>query len=323
MGSRRYLLRKVGQALATLAFVLAFNFFLFRIMPGDPIRLIARSNIHLTQAEQDELAAEFGLTDPVPQQFVNYIGDTLRGQLGLSFTNARPVTTVIAERIWPTVLLVGLSTVLSVAFGLLIGIRGGWRRGSGFDKGSLFGSLVLYSAPEGWLGMVFLIVFAGTLAWFPTGGYESPEPLTGVAHWTDVLNHLFLPALTLTLGYIGQYAVVMRSSLMEVMGEEFVTTARAKGLHDKLVRRRHAVPNALLPTLSLVFYEFGFVLGGSIIIEAVYSWPGLGQLTYRAISDLDYPIIQGIFLLFSAAVILFNLVADLLYGYLDPRVREG
>jgi peptide/nickel transport system permease protein len=135
--------------------------------------------------------------------------------------------------------------------------------------------------------------------------------------------HLFLPVLTLTLGYIGDYVIIMRASLLEVMGEEFVLTARAKGVRDRDVRRRHAVPNALLPTFTLVFYSFGYVLGGAVIVETVFSWPGLGLLTFKSIDTLDYPVIQGVFLLFSGAVIAFNLLADLLYGYIDPRVKEA
>lgn len=323
MGTRRYVARKTVQALATLAFVLAFNFFMFRVMPGNPVALLARSNLHLTRAEQSEQIREFGLAQPLPQQFVTYLGATVRGELGRSFKSGRPVTEEIGGRIWPTVLLVGLSTLLATAFGLLFGIWGAWRRGSALDKGSLFGSLILYSVPEGWLGMMLLILFAGTLAWFPAGGYQNASGVGGVAHLTDVLNHLFLPAMTLTLGYIGEYVIIMRSSLLEVMGDDYILTARAKGVKDTDVRRRHAVPNALLPTLTLVFYSFGFVLGGSVLIEAVYSWPGLGLLTYQAIADLDYPIIQGIFLIYSAAVIIFNLAADMTYGYLDPRIREA
>ena len=147
--------------------------------------------------------------------------------------------------------------------------------------------------------------------------------LTGLAHVRDVLWHLFLPCMTLTLGYLGEYAIIMRSSLLEVMGEDFIQTARAKGVRDRDVRRRHAVPNALLPTFTLVFYSIGFILGGSVIVEAVYSWPGLGRLTFDSIDQNDYPVIQGIFLLFSTAVIFFNLLADVLYGYLDPRVKES
>jgi peptide/nickel transport system permease protein len=323
VGTRRYVARKAIHALATLLFVLAFNFFLFRVMPGNPVQLLARTNLHLTRAEQQEQVEEFGLAQSLPRQFLTYLGATAEGQLGRSFKTGRPVTQEIGERIWPTVLLVGLSTLLSTALGLLAGIWGAWRRGSTLDKGGLFGSLILYSVPEGWLGMLLLILFAGSLKLFPAGGYQSPEPSSGIAHLTDVFNHLFLPALTLTLGYIGEYVIIMRSSLLEVMGDDYILTARAKGVKDTEVRRRHAVPNALLPTLTLVFYSFGFVLGGSVIIEEVYSWPGLGQLTYQAIGDLDYPVIQGIFLVFSAAVIVFNLAADMTYGYLDPRIREA
>jgi len=167
------------------------------------------------------------------------------------------------------------------------------------------------------------VTFAGLLGWFPAGQYRSPEELTGFAYVADVANHLFLPALTLTLGYIGEYAIVMRSSLLEVLNEDCITTARAKGVRDRDVRRRHAVPNAILPTLTLVFLSFGFILGGFVIVETVFSWPGLGLLTYKAINELDYPVIQGVFLLFSAAVIVFNLIADILYAYLDPRIREA
>ncbi|HEX5936840.1 MAG TPA: ABC transporter permease [Actinomycetota bacterium] len=321
MRSRRYILRHVLHAVATLFFVLTFNFVLFRAV-GDPVKLLTRSSVHLDPQEQAALREEFGIDDPLPVQFVNYLGDTLRGEFGYSFISGRPVTTSISEKVWPTILLVGTALILSTVFGVLIGIKGAWRRGSTFDTTSLLGSLTLYSMPEGWLGMILLITFAGTLGWFPAGGYESTDELTGFAHVLDVAKHLFLPCLTLTLGYIGEYAIIMRSSLLEVMGEDFVQTARAKGVRDKEVRRRHAVPNALLPTFTLAFYSIGFILGGAVIIEEVFSWPGLGQLTYAAIEANDYPVIQAVFLLSSAAVILFNLIADISYGYLDPRVRE-
>jgi peptide/nickel transport system permease protein len=320
--SRRYLLRHVLHAVGTLAFVLTFNFILFRAI-GDPVELLTHSTLHLDPAEKAALREELGIDDPLPAQFVNYVGDSLRGEFGYSFITGRPVIESVAEKIWPTILLVGTATILSTLFGVLIGIRGAWRRGSAFDTGSLLGSLTLYSMPEGWLGMLLLILFTGILGWFPAGGIESTDQLTGFAHVLDVAKHLFLPCLTLTLGYLGEFAIIMRSSLLEVMGEDFIQTARAKGVRDKEVRRRHAVPNALLPTFTLAFYSIGFILGGAVIVEQVFSWPGLGQLTYAAIESLDYPVIQAIFLLSSAAVILFNLLADVLYGYLDPRVKEA
>jgi peptide/nickel transport system permease protein len=322
VGSRRYLLRKVLHAIGTLLFVLAFNFILFRAV-GDPVKLLTRSSLHLDPQEQEALRKEFGIDDPLPQQFVNYLGDSLRGEFGYSFISGRPVIQSVAEKVWPTVLLVGSATILSTFLGIMIGIKGAWRRGSAFDTGSLLGSLTLYSMPEGWLGMILLITFAGALGWFPAGGIESSDQLTGFDHVVDIARHLVLPCLTLTLGYIGEFAIIMRSSLLEVMGEEFVQTARAKGVRDKDVRRKHAVPNALLPTFTLAFYSVGFILGGAVLIEGVFSYPGLGQLTYQAIDRNDYPVIQAVFLLSSAAVILFNLLADILYGYLDPRVKEA
>ena len=322
MRSRRYLLRKVLQAAATLAFVLAFNFVLFRAV-GDPVKLLIRSSLRLDPQEQALLREEFGIDDPLPQQFVNYLGDSLRGEFGYSFISGRPVIESITEKVWPTILLVGTATILSTLFGIMIGIKGAWSRGSAFDTTSLLGSLTLYSMPEGWLGMILLITFAGTLGWLPAGGIESSDRLSGFAHILDLARHLVLPCLTLTLGYIGEFAIIMRSSLLEVMGEDFVQTARAKGVRDKDIRRKHAVPNALLPTFTLAFYSVGFILGGAVLIEQVFSYPGLGQLTYQAIDRNDYPVIQAVFLLSSATVILFNLLADILYGYLDPRVKEA
>jgi peptide/nickel transport system permease protein len=222
------------------------------------------------------------------------------------------------------VLLIGVSTAASIVIGIMVGIYGAWRRGSAFDVGSLGISLILYSMPEFWLGIMLLILFASTLGIFPTRGVVTPgAELTGFDYIADVANHMFLPALTLTLAYIGEFALVMRSSLLDVMGEDYMQTAKAKGLRDRLVRTRHAVPNALLPTVTLIALNIGFIIGGAITVETVFSWPGLGLLSYDALTAPDYPLLQGLFLLFSGAVIVANLIADILYGYLDPRVRRA
>ena len=177
--------------------------------------------------------------------------------------------------------------------------------------------------PDFWLGMLLLVAFAVGLGWFPVGGITDPaSTATGVSKLADQAQHMFLPALTLTLAYLGEYAIVMRSSLLDTMREDYLILARAKGLRDKLVRNRHAVPNALLPVVALMAINFGFVLSGAIAVEAIFSWPGLGLASYEALKGPDLPMLQGLFLVFSAAVIVFNLIADLLYGYLDPRVRE-
>jgi len=321
VGARRYLLSKILQALATLLFVLTFNFFLFRVLPGDPIGLLARSQ-RLTDADIAEQRATLGLDQPLPQQYVTYVGQTMTGNLGVSLRTTKPVTEIIRSPLGPTLLLVGLGTLFATVLGILIGIKGGWERGSRFDTSSLYGSLVLYSMPEGWLGMLLLITFAGILGWFPAGGFETGGE-TGMARIVDIANHLFLPVLTLTLGYIGEYAIIMRSSMVDTVNEDFVTIARAKGVPERAIRRDHVVPNAFLPTFTLIFLSLGFILGGAVVVEAVFSWPGIGLLTYNAIKTLDYPVIQGVFLLSSAAVILCNLIADVAYGYMDPRVREA
>jgi peptide/nickel transport system permease protein len=323
MGARRYVASKVLQALFTLVFVIVFNFFLFRILPGDPAQILLRNRLVPVEAVR-RLTADFGLNEPLPQQFVNYVGDTLRGNFGISFTFRQPVWDLIKDRIGNTLLLVGLSTLASTVIGLLIGIYGGWRRGSTFDAGSLGFGLILYSMPEFWLGIILLIVFSSMLGIFPTGGIVTPGAnFTGFDAAVDVANHMVLPWLTLTLAFIGEYALIMRSSLLDVMGEDYVTTARAKGLREALVLRRHVVPNALLPTVTLIALNLGFVVSGAITIETVFSWPGLGLLSFEALRAPDYPLLQGIFLLFSAAVIIANLIADLIYGYLDPRVRDA
>ena len=315
-------------AILTLAFVLVFNFFLFRVMPGDPTTLLLRGTSALREETIQELEQDLGLDQPLPRQFVTYMADTLTLNFGVSLASGLPVTESIGERIWPTVLLVGASTIASAVIGLIIGIYGGWRRGGAFDVGSLGVTLVAYAMPEFWFGILVLLALAGGVGFlpaiFPTGGYETGGvALTGFDHVIDVLNHMFLPFLTLTVAYLGEYALIMRSSVLDVMGEDYVNTARAKGLRDRQVLWRHAVPNALLPTITLTFLSLGFVFAGAITIEYVFSWPGLGLLTVSSIDNKDFPVLQAVFLLFSVAVIFFNLIADLMYAYLDPRVRRA
>jgi peptide/nickel transport system permease protein len=219
---------------------------------------------------------------------------------------------------------VGTSTVASVALGLLLGIYGGWKRGRALDVSSMTGSLILYSMPEFVLGILLLLLFTKYLHLFPSGGYRSVTGnFTGLAYVVDVLNHMVLPWVTLTLAYLGEYYLVMRSSLLDVLGEEYITLARAKGIREKFVLRRHAVRNALLPTVTLIALSFGFILGGAITVELVFSYPGVGKLAFDAIDKHDFPVLQGAFLVFSFGVLIANLIADLLYGYLDPRVRAS
>ena len=324
-GYWRYAGGKVLGSLGSLGFVLVVNFFLFRVLPGDPARTLGRGRLS-TPEQVEEFNQTYGLNQSLGEQFVTFLQNLANGDLGYSLLYRSPVTEVLADRMWPTLLLVGTSTVLAIVFGVWMGIRGAWSHGSRFDKASTGTSLTLYSMPEWWLGLVLIAVLAvgpGPLpGLFPTGGLHSvgvdPSSVEGVL---DTMWHLVLPVLTLTLAYLAEYALIMRGSLLDEVGEDYLVTARAKGLRDVAVRNRHAVPNALLPTITIVALSFGFVVSGAITIETIFSIPGLGLLTVDALGVPDFWLLQGIFLLSSAAVIVANLVANLLYGLLDPRVR--
>jgi peptide/nickel transport system permease protein len=243
--------------------------------------------------------------------------------MGISYTSRQPVWDEIVSRVPATVALVGTSAIFAAVIGTVGGIVAGWRRNTWKDHSITSSTMVLYSVPEFWLGMLLLLVFGVTLGWFPIGGMVTAgSNASGLPLLLDYLRHLFLPALTLTLAYLGEYTLVTRSSLMEVMNEDYLTVARAKGLRDVVVRRRHALPNALLPVVTLAAINVGFILSGAIAVEAVFSWPGLGEATASAVQGPDFPMLQGLFLVFSASIILFNLVADVVYAYLDPRVVD-
>lgn len=326
MGEWRYVGRKLLQAAFTLFFIITVNFFLFRVMPSDPVRLLTRQRgVQLSPAAQAELAHDLGLDQPLPTQFVKYLGDTLRLDFGDSFIYpGESVISVFLRFLWPTVLLVGTATVLMIVIGLYLGIRGGWKRGGPLDTTSMGASLIFYSMPDFWLAMILLIIFSTALGWFPSGGFESPNSdLTGFARVLDIANHMFLPVLTLTLGYVGEYYLVMRSSLLDVLGEDYITTVRAKGVREDRVLWRHAVRNALLPSISLIALSFGFVLAGAITVELVFSYPGLGLLTIQAIDAQDFLLLQCLFFFASVAVLVSNVIADLVYSWADPRVREA
>jgi len=321
--SARFVTGKVLGSLATLAFVVVFNFFLFRVVETDPVANLYRGH-ELSPTQRAELTEQFGLEGSTGSQFVHYLQETATLNLGRSYQSNQPVWDEIKRKAWPTIALVGISAILSAAIGILLGIAAAWRRRTKADYGITTFTMGTYSMPDFWLGMLLLTLFAVGLGWFPVGGIVDPASnATGIAKLADQAHHMFLPALTLTLAYLGEYTIVMRSSLLDTMREDYLVLARAKGLRDVLVRNRHAVPNALLPVVALLAINFGFVLSGAIAVEAIFSWPGLGLATYEALKGPDLPTLQGLFLVFSASVILFNLIADLLYAYLDPRVRTS
>ncbi|MFD4140506.1 ABC transporter permease [Streptomyces sp. NPDC058572] len=314
---------KLAGAAVSLLAVLVTSFFLFRIIPGDPVK--AMTHGMPTSAEQmATLRRQFGLDQPMWQQFTDYCAKALSGDLGMSYQFHAPVGELIWLKLPATLLLTGVAVVIYSAIGLWLGTRSAWRHGSLGDKLNTGVALTLWSVPSFWLGLLLIITFSVGIGpipgLFPTGGMESGTTESGFAYVLDVAHHMVLPVITLVAVGYAQTLLVMRSSLLDEMGSDYLTTARAKGLRDDSVRRRHAVPNALLPTVTMVFINLGHVAAGSILVETVFSWPGLGGLFYQALSVPDLPLVQGLFVVFAGAMILMNLLADLLYPLLDPRV---
>jgi peptide/nickel transport system permease protein len=320
----RYLVNKLARAFLTIVAIMLINFVLFRAMPGSAVRLT--HSPYQTQEQIDQQMHKLGLDQPlIPNQLVTYIQQVLSGDLGDSFKyKGQPVTQVIGDRLGPTLILIGLGEVIAIILGLLLGAYSGWRRGSAIDRIGGGIGLILYSMPYFVIGMPLIIIFAAGLGWFPTSGMFD----VGATYdsWTaqlfDFARHLVLPLATVSLGLIGGYSILMRAAIAETRAEDYVTTARAKGLTDGRILRSHAFPNAMLPMVTIIAINLGYVVGGAITAEIVFNWPGIGTLTVDALSARDYPVLQGIFLMLAVTVVLANLVADLIYGLLDPRVRS-
>jgi peptide/nickel transport system permease protein len=300
------------------------GFFLFRIVPGDPVRAMTRGRA----VDAGQLAAlrhQFGIDKPLLSQFADYASRVARGDLGTSYQYKTSVAGLIGSHVWATVYLVGTATVVAALLGLTIGVRSAWRHGSRSDRANTGLALVLWSMPTFWLGLIMIVVFAVGVGpipgMFPTGGMNDPGVTGFLPGLWDHFRHLVLPCLTLVAVVYAQYLLTMRATLLEEVGADYLTTARAKGLRDDDVRRKHAVPNAMLPAVTLVFLNLGTAVSGSILTETIFSWPGLGSLFYEALTVPDLPLLEGLFIFFSAAVIGMNLLAELLYPILDPRVR--
>ena len=331
-----YVIRRLGVAAATIVAIILFNFVLFRLMPGSPERIMLRGIPNVSAERLEAIRNRWGLNEPVlpividegglryapENQFYKYLVATAQGDLGLSFVaRGQEVSSVLGQRVGPTLLLFGLGEAIAIVVGLALGAYSGWRRGGPIDYLGNGASLLLYATPYFLLGMMLLLL--GAAIGMPTFGMST----AGAAYpdiWArlaDMGAHLLLPLAAVSLGLIGQYAIVMRSSIVETRAEDYVTTARAMGIRDGRILRSHAVPNALLPTVSLIAINLGYVIAGAVTVEVVFNWPGLGTLTVTALQARDYPVLQGIFLLLSITVVAANLVADLVYGLLDPRVR--
>ena len=333
-GRGGFFLRKIGWALVTIAVVVTFNFFLFRVLPGDPAKSGMRDP-RLNPAAVEALRVRFGLDKPVflnleggnplDTQFTAYLGALARGDLGTSYAfRDQAVSDMIGRALVNTLWLILPAEAIAIVFGVGLGLFAAWRRGRAADVAAVTFSLFMWALPIFFLGIILLVAGAN---WFglPTGGRitigEDHESFGAMA-W-DIGRHLLMPTLTLGLALLGEYMLIMRSSVLDVFGEDYILTARAKGLSTYRIIRHHALRNAMLPMVTLIALTLGFTVAGAIQVEAVFSWPGLGALTVAAVADRDYPVLQGAFLLLALAVVVANLGAELAYGWLDPRVSEG
>ena len=322
MDKRRYFIRKIANALLTIVIIASLNFVLFHMMPGANNARVLMPKGKQNPAAIAKYEKDHHMDKPMWQQFVIYYWlDLLKGNLGNSTKSGKPVTQEIKEATPPTIVLAGLGTILATSIGLTAGVFAGWRRGSKFDLSATNAAMVTYAMPSFWVGLMVLMVFSAKLGWFPSGGMSDPSvELSGLPAVRSFLNHLALPLFVFTITYVAEYLLIMRSSLTQVMNEDFVLTGRAKGLADSDVLWKHTVPNALLPTVTLVMMNFGFIISGTVLDEVVFNWPGLGLLSYSAMNSYDFPVLQGVFLLMAVAVVVFNLLADIMLFYIDPRV---
>ncbi|HKZ25910.1 MAG TPA: ABC transporter permease [Acidimicrobiia bacterium] len=333
MSRGRLVLRKVAWALVTVIVVITFNFLLFRVLPGDPAKAGVRDP-RLTPESVEAARVRFGLDKPVflnleggglfDSQYFAYLGALAQGDLGESYAyNNRTVTELIGRSLVNTVWLVLPAQILSIMIGVVLGLLAAWRKGTKLDVGALTFSLFMWSLPTFFLGILLLFVGSRTFG-LPTAGRVTIGADAGFAEAVgDIFSHLLLPTATLALVLLGEYMIIMRSSVVEVFSEDYILTAKAKGLSTFQIIRRHAFRNAMLPIVTLIALNLGFTVSGAIQVETVYSWPGLGKLTVDAVAQRDFPVLQGAFLLLAIAVIFANLVAELIYLRLDPRVTEA
>jgi peptide/nickel transport system permease protein len=315
----RYLLRRLAQVLPAVAGLLVLNFCIIHLAPGDPV--IALGGEHGDAAYYAFLRTRFGLDRPLPEQLLTYVTNVLRGDLGTSFVHGRSVASVIAERLPATLLLVSTALVLSSAAGIGLGALATRLGRRPTDVTLNAATLLGYATPSFWLGQMALLTLAVGTGLFPVQGMtDARNPQTGLGHLVDVLHHLALPALVLAANELALTTRLVRAGLLEALGTDYVRAARAKGLSEGLVIR-HALRNVMLPVITVIGSRAGMFLSGAVLVEVVFAWPGLGRLLLSSLLARDYPVLLGMFLLVSLGVILANLITDLAYAWLDPRIR--
>lgn len=327
MGVRTYILKRIIYMVILLLFVITVNFMIFVLMPGNPIEFLVGG--HRLKPEQIErLYKLYGLDQPLWGQYVTYVRNMLTWDFGYSFYSTKPISEEMLYFLPNTLLLMGSTTVLSMIIGIILGVLAAHKRGGIFDSVAVVGSLITYSLPSFWMGMIFLIIFSYNLHWFPAGHtipaqWVISPPTNPLVIITTRLWYLFLPLLTLVLFLYGGYLLLTRAVMLETLTEDYVITARAKGLKERTVLFKHALKNASLPLITQGALSFGFMISGAIITEQVFVYPGLGKWIWDAITFYDYPVLQAIFYIIALCVIIANFAADLLYGVIDPRVKYG
>lgn len=315
----RYFAKRASFAVVTIFVATTFNFILFRVIPGDAVHSLSRVP-NASPELKNQLIQQFGLDKPMWEQYVSYLVQLSQGNMGISFTNKRPVWDNLMEMLLNTMLLTFVGTILAIFLGILTGVAAAWWRGSVRSSATTSISIFFYSVPSQWLALVLLLWFAGVL---PSHGMSDPYLMNPsfATQVLDVAKHMLLPTITMVLIAYGQYTLVVRSAMLESLGEDYVLTARAKGLTPGRILSRYALRNAMLPTVTLIGLSLSFVVGGAILLETVFSWPGIGYATFQAVVQRDYPMLQGAFLILTVSVVLVNLLTDMVYFKLDPRIR--
>ncbi|MCL4765248.1 MAG: ABC transporter permease [Hyphomicrobiaceae bacterium] len=320
----RYILRRLLQVVPVVLGVVILNFLLLQLAPGDLATVLAGEAGGAPKEYIDQLRQRFGQDQPVVIQLFNYLRNLLTLDLGYSFRQSAPVLDLLLDRLWPTLLLMVTTLVLSLGIGLLMGLLAAlWVR-TWKDHAISVAAIIFYATPLFWVGLMLILVFSIYLDWFPTSGMEDVVAFyEGWDRVVDIAHHLVLPSITLSLFYLALYARLMRASMLEQRGLEYVTTARAKGLTERQITLRHVLRNALLPIVTIAGVQVGGLLGGSVIVESVFAWPGLGQLAYQSLFARDFNLLLGIFFMSACLVVVVNLIVDVIYVLLDPRIRIG
>jgi len=314
---QRYLAARLLALIPVLLGILAVVFLLIRLIPGDAVQLFLGTQVEMTPQQMAELRRFFGIDKPIPQQFLDYLGRILRGDLGVSLRTSRPVLGDILQRLPLSFQLASFALIVAMAIAVPLGIASAVTRNSTFDVLARVGGLLGLSMPNFWLGAMLILVFSRYLH-VSFGQYV---PLT--QNPLGTLQSLYLPALALGAAIAAILMRYVRSSLLEVLGQEYIRTARGKGLRGTVVILRHALPNALIPVITVLGFQMGYLLGGTVIIEEIFALPGMGRLALQAIFQRDYPVVQGVVLVIALLFVMTNLVVDMLYAWIDPRIRYG